>query len=167
METFVNDSDSVSSGEDHRMQRRRRNETRTVMSAVAEANIPDASSYVPRRGGYAVGEQSTEIERYYNATLKPFFSLHYLIHFVIAARSLTATDLDKDCFNILNLVTAPRLEPESERRYRMPPTPAQSASLVPHSTRPSRAQRHIFSTVPAVPARLQRRDLVTPPSTCC
>jgi hypothetical protein len=57
--------------------------------------------------------------------------------------------------NRLNLVTVPRLEPESERRYKIPRILAQPAPFVPHSTAPTRAQGHIFSIAPDVPARLK------------
>jgi hypothetical protein len=47
MDIFAGECDSASSGEDERMQRRRRCVIRTVMSTVAEADIFDASPYAP------------------------------------------------------------------------------------------------------------------------
>jgi hypothetical protein len=98
MDIFIRDSDSASSGEDERMQQRRRYANRTVMSAIAEAGISDASSYTSSCGG-SVPERAPNRDR---------------------ALLQGAIDLDKDYFNRLNLVTVPRLEPEFERRYRMP-----------------------------------------------
>jgi hypothetical protein len=96
--TFIMVSDSASSGEDERMQRRRRCAIRTVMSAVNEAGISDDSSDAPRRGGSVPGRAPNRDR----------------------ALLQGAIEIDKDYFNRLNLVTVPRLEPEFERRYRMP-----------------------------------------------
>jgi hypothetical protein len=98
MDTFITDSESASSGEDERMQQRRRYAIHTVMSAIAEAGMSDASSNTPRRGGSVPGRAPNRDR----------------------ALLQGAIDLDKDYFNRLNLVTVPRLEPEFERRYRMP-----------------------------------------------
>jgi hypothetical protein len=98
MDTFIRDSESASSGEDDRMQKRRRYAIHTVMSAIAEAGMSDASSYTPRRGGSVPGRAPNRDR----------------------ALLQGAIDLDKGYFNRLNLVTVPRLEPEFERRYRMP-----------------------------------------------
>jgi hypothetical protein len=55
MDTVIGDCDSAYSGEDERMQRRRRYTIGTVTSAVAEAGICDNSSYAPRRSGSVPG----------------------------------------------------------------------------------------------------------------
>jgi hypothetical protein len=55
MNTCIRDIDSASSGDDERMQRRRQDAVRTVMSAVAEAGISYDSAYAPRRGGSVPG----------------------------------------------------------------------------------------------------------------
>jgi hypothetical protein len=98
MDSFIAVSDSASSGDDERMQRRRRYAIRTVMSAVTEAGISDGTSYTPRRGGSVPGRAPNRDR----------------------ALLQGAIDLDKDYFNRLNLVIVPRLEPDFERRYRMP-----------------------------------------------
>jgi hypothetical protein len=56
MDTVIGDYDSASSGEDERMQRRRRYANRTVLSAVAEAGISDNLSYAPRSSGFVPGQ---------------------------------------------------------------------------------------------------------------
>jgi hypothetical protein len=98
MDIFIRDNDSASPGEDERMQRRRRYAIYTVMSSIAEAGISDASSYTPRHGG-SVPWRAPNRDR---------------------ALLQGTTDLGKDYFNELNLVTVPRLEPKFEIRYRMP-----------------------------------------------
>jgi hypothetical protein len=71
---------------------------------VDEAGISDHSSYAPRRSGSVPGRVPSrdreflhEVESYYKG----------------------AINVDKD-FNRRNLIIVPRLEPECERRYRMP-----------------------------------------------
>jgi hypothetical protein len=98
IDTFIMVSDSASSGEDERMQCRRRCAIRTVMSAVNEVGISDDSSDASRRGGSVPGRAPNRDR----------------------ALLQGAIEIDKDYFNRLNLVTVPRLEPEFERRYRMP-----------------------------------------------
>jgi hypothetical protein len=56
MDTVIGDCDSASSGEDERMQRRRRYAIRTAMAAAAEAGISDNSSYAPRSSGSVPGQ---------------------------------------------------------------------------------------------------------------
>jgi hypothetical protein len=55
MDTFTAVSDSASSGDDERMQRRRHYAIRTVMSAVTEAGICYDTSYAHKRGGSVPG----------------------------------------------------------------------------------------------------------------
>jgi hypothetical protein len=55
MDTVTGDCDSASSGDDERMQRRRRGAILTVLFAVAEAGISETSSLEPRRGGFVPG----------------------------------------------------------------------------------------------------------------
>jgi hypothetical protein len=89
------DSDSSSSGEDERRKRRRKIVTYAAMSALAEVNTSlDART----RGGSRPGK-SPNRDR---------------------ALCQGAIELDKDYFNRLGLVSAPRLELDFERRYRMP-----------------------------------------------
>ena len=89
------DSDSSSSGEEERRQRRRKIVTYTATSALA---VVSRSLDARRRGGSFPGK-SPNRDR---------------------ALSQGAIELDKDYFNRLGLVSAPRLELEFERRYRMP-----------------------------------------------
>jgi hypothetical protein len=56
MDTVIGDCDSASSGEDERMQRRRRYAIRTAMAAAAEAGISDNSSYAPRSSRSVPGQ---------------------------------------------------------------------------------------------------------------
>jgi Plant transposon protein len=89
------DRDSSSSGEDERRKRRRKIVTYTAASALAEVNTSlDART----RGGSRPGK-SPNRDR---------------------AICQGAIELDKDYFNRLGLVSAPRLEFDFERRYRMP-----------------------------------------------
>jgi hypothetical protein len=88
-------SESSSSGEDERRRRRRKIVSCAITSALAEASAsPDA----PMRGG----------PRPIRAPNRD------------RALCEGAVDLDKDYFNGLDLVSAPRLELDLERRYRMP-----------------------------------------------
>jgi hypothetical protein len=98
MDSFIAVSDSASSGDDERMQRRRRYAIHTVISAVTEADILDGTSYMPRRGSSVLGRAPNRDR----------------------ALLQGAIDLDKNYCNRLNLVIMPRLEPDFERRYRMP-----------------------------------------------
>jgi hypothetical protein len=88
-------SESSSSGEDERRRRRRKVVSCAITSALAEASAsPDA----PMRGGSRPGRAPNRDR----------------------ALCQGAVDLDKDYFNRLGLVSAPRLELDFERRYRMP-----------------------------------------------
>jgi hypothetical protein len=75
MDTVTGDFDSALSGEDERMQWRRRYATRTALSAVVEAGVSDNSSYAPRRSGSVPGRAPSrdrellhEFESYYTSS---------------------------------------------------------------------------------------------------
>jgi hypothetical protein len=93
--TYHWDSDSSSYGEDERRRRRRNIVTYTATSALAEVNTSlDGRMRSGSRPGKSANRDSTLCQG--------------------------AIELYKDYFDGLGLVSAPRLELDLERRYRMP-----------------------------------------------